>query len=218
LSLVQSIQRLIERTYRIPPVIPDIAPYIIGDRGLQALDALQAGIAQGRASTLVRDRAGTVRAAVYYPDALIHHLERHDPARGLGDVNIEAFAVLVEEIDHLLLLAHRASERRQVSRMELEHHAFVTRYLVVLHFLGKQLRRRRIPEALRIWVRHHLFGRHEEGTGEEGERYRSAARAARRYVDWIDRLSTPKRRAELIAFQRRPFADTDRLLAQVSLS
>jgi hypothetical protein len=215
-SLIQSIQGIIERTYRIPPVIADIAPYIIGDLGWRALYAARQGPSRERASTLVRDLAGTLRAAVYYPDALIRHLERHDPAAGLGDVNIEAFSVLVEEVDHLLLLAHRASQRRPVSRIELEHHAFVTRYLVVVHFLGKQMRRRRIPEALRIWARHHLFGRHEEGEGEEGERYRSAARAARRYVDWIDRLPATGRRAELIAFQRRPFADTERILARVA--
>jgi len=216
MSLVQSLQRIIQRTYAIPPVITDIAPYIIGDRGWRAIYAPRQGPSQGRASTLVRDLAGRVRATVYYPDALIRHLERHDPAAGLGDVNIEEFATLVEEVDHLLMVAHRASEGRRVSRMELEHHAGVTKYLVVLHFLGRQMRRRRLPEVLRIWARHHLFERHAGGRNEEAERYRAAARWARRYVDWIERLATPDRRTELIEFQRRPFADTERLLARVA--
>jgi len=213
-SLVESLKRIIERTYGIPPVIPDIVPYLIGDGGYRVLYGA-AGASEGRASSLVRDSSGVIRAAVYYPDALIQHLERHDPAAGLGDINIEAFAALVEEVDHLLVVAHHASERRPVSRLELEHHAGVTKYLVVLHFLGRQMRRRRLPETLKIWARHHLFERHEQGGGEDAERYRTAAHWARRYVGWLEGLAPQDRRAELMAFQRRSFGETRRLLARV---
>lgn len=215
-SLLESLKSLIERTFGIPPLIGDLGLFIIGDRGLRALYGVgEAGSGDG-ARLLVRDTSDGLRAALYFPDSLVRHLEEHNPIRGLDDVNIEAFAVLVEELDHLLTLAHRAAEHRRVSRLELEHHADVTKYLVVVHFLGRQLRRRRVPEPLRVWARHHLFERYSRGLGEAETRYREAARLAHRYVTYLDTLPVGTRRVELLAFQRRPFQDTQRILGQVN--
>lgn len=215
-SLLEAIKSLIERTYGIPPLIGDLGPYIVGDRGLRAFYGTgEAGHGPG-ARLLVRETRRGLSASLYYPDALVRHLEGNNPLHGLGDGNIEEFAVLVEELDHLLTLAHRAAQGRRVSRLELEHHAAVTKYLVVIHFLGRQIRRRRVPEPLRAWARHHLFERYRPGAGESETRYRKAARLARRYVDHLDRLGTAARRSELLAFQNRPFQETQRLLGQIN--
>ena len=211
-SLLEALKSLIEKTYGIPPLIEDLGPYIVGDRGLRALY----GSREAGARLLLRETRRGLSAALYYPDSLVRHLEAHNPLHGLGDANIEEFAVLVEELDHLLTLAHRAHQGRRVSRLELEHHAAVTKYLVVIHFLGRQIRRRRLPEPLRAWARHHLFERYVEGAGESETRYRRAARLARRYVDYLDSLGAALRRAELLAFQGRPFQETQRFLGQIN--
>ena len=212
-SLLETLQSIIQRSYGMPPVIEDIGRYVVGDAGFRALYPETVGEDRGPdgARVLVRDAGATLRAVLYYPDALVRHLERFNPLTGIGDANIEAFAVFVEELDHLLVLATRAAEGRSVSLLELEHHANVTKYLVVLHFLGKHTGRRRLTETLRQWARHHLFERYAADGG--GGRYREAAHLARQYVDHLEGLPVGRRHDELRAFQRRPFSETLRIVA-----
>jgi hypothetical protein len=215
--LILILKSIIERSYGMQPVIGDLTPFIIGDAGYRALygeTTTDASNGTAGARLMVRQEGSTVRAAVYYPDALVRHLEQHDPRNGVGDDNIDAFAALVEELDHLLALASRAAEGRPVTLLEMECHADVTKYLLVLHFLGKQTGRRRLSESHRCWARHHLFERYAQEAGEEGARYRHAARLARRYVSRLDAMSVRQRHAELRALQRRPFVETQRILEQ----
>jgi len=212
--LVQTLKSIIERSYGMPAVIGDLGPYIIGDAGYRTL---YGGRDDPRAEVgsrlLIRHDGARVRAAVYYPDALVRHLERHNPLAGLTDVNIDAFAALVEELDHLLTVASRAAEGREVSVLELECHAAVTKYLLVLTLLGKLSGRRRLTESQRRWARHHLFERYAAEPGGEQQRYRDAALLARRYVEILERLPVMRRPEELRRFQRRSFAENCRLVA-----
>jgi hypothetical protein len=217
-SLLGTLKSFIERSYGMPRVIEDLSPFIVGDEGYKIFYRSQEETGSGEvkdsgARVLVREGATPLRASLYYPDALVQHLERHNPLAGIGDANINAFAVFVEELDHLLTLASRAAERRPITLLELEHHADVTKYLVVVHFLGKQSGMRRLPEALRIWARHHLFERYSRETGEGEARYRDAAHLARRYVGYLESLPLGERHAELKAFQRRPFSETFRIVS-----
>src|SRR5437879_289692 len=103
---------MIERSYGMAPIIRDLAPFIIGDAGYLAhygdpARREEPGYPQAR--VMVRDTGPALRAVLYYPDVLVRHLERFNPLAILGDENIEAFAVLVEELDHLLTLASRAA-------------------------------------------------------------------------------------------------------------
>jgi hypothetical protein len=211
--LVEVLKSIIERTYDIPPLIDDLAPFIVGDQGFRLLYA-ESGLERkgSGACILVRDETAPLRAAFYCPDSLVRHLETFNPLNGLGDVNIEAFVVLVEEIDHLLTLASRASESRPVTLFELEHHANVTKYLMVLHFLGKQTGRRRVAEPLRRWARHHLFERYSGKPGVEEARYREAARLACQYLRVLEGLDPVEKRAEIRIFHRRTVAEIQRLV------
>jgi len=206
--LVDVLKSLIERTYDIPPLIEDLAPFIVGDEGYRrfydrpGLESPEKG-----ARILVRATDGALRAAFYCPDSLVRHLEMFNPLKGLGDVNIEAFAVLVEEVDHLVTLASRASEGRPVTLLELEHHANITKYLAVVHFLGKQTGSRRVAEPLRQWARFHLFERYSRTHGAEGARYHEAARLAWRYLRILESLTPVERRAEIRAFHRRTLSE-----------
>ena len=206
--LVEVLKSLIERTYGIPPLLGDLAPYIVGDEGFRriylgaAADEPCAG-----ARVLVRSSGGQLRASFYCPDSLVRHLERFNPLHGLGDANIREFGILVEEIDHLVTLASRASEERPVSLLELEHHANVTKYLTVVHFLGRQTGRLRVAAPLRQWARHHLFERLGGDESEAGDRYREAARLAWKYLRGFEALPPQERRREIRDFHRRPFPE-----------
>jgi hypothetical protein len=222
--LIVALKSMIERSYGMPRLIPDLAPFLIGDQGYAALygarderetAATPAAAATG-ARVLVRQTGPPLRLALYYPDALVRHLERFNPQLGLGDVNIDAFGALIEELDHLLTLSARAAEGRPISLLELEHHANVTKYLMVLHFLGRQTGRSRLPDDLRLWARHHVFEKYSDEPGEGEERYRKASGLASKYVRRLEPMSVEQRHAELRDFQRRPFADTCRLLAHVN--
>ncbi|HET8947269.1 MAG TPA: hypothetical protein VFQ07_09825 [Candidatus Polarisedimenticolia bacterium] len=214
LPLVPALQSIIERTYGLEPLVGDVAPYLIGDAGLRAMAQAGGGPAAepGRPRLLLRPEGEGVRAVIYYPDALVAHLERHDPRRGLDDRNIDAFAMLVEELDHLLTVASRLASGRPLRLLELEMHALVTKYLVVLHLLGRLTGRRRVSEFHRAWTQHHLFEKYAAG-GDEADRYLEAARLASRYVRWLDRLTTTARHVELRRFHARPFAEQTRHIA-----
>jgi len=215
-SLVEVLKGIIERTYGIPSLIPDIGPFIVGDEGLRSIyGGIACSTADEGARVLVRDQGQSVRAVLYYPNALVRHLEQFNPLDGVGDVNIVAFAVLVEEIDHLLTLASRAAEGRAVTLLELEHHACVTKYLTVLHFLGRQTGRKQLGKALKLWARFHLFERYSQREGQDAGRYREAARLAWRYLKYFETLPLERRRIEIRAYHRRPFAE---ILYQVSLN
>jgi len=219
-TLLPALQSIIERSYGMPRVIENAGAFLIGDHGLRAIYRGQpSGSAQGYhvgARLLVRADPILLRVALYYPDALVRHLERNDPRAGIGDDNIDAFATLGEELDHLLTLASRAAAGRPVSLLELEHHAAVTKYLLVVHFLGRLTGRHRVPAFYRAWARHHILEKYAPGNGEEAERYREAARMAGRYLAYFERLPAPARGAELRAFHARTIGEQASLLARAA--
>jgi len=191
-SLLESIQQLLERTYRMRSGIEDPGQFVIGDRGYAVLyaeretteDVSPAGSPDGSgARMLVRDAPDCLRACIYYPDRLIEHLERFPPQRGVGDENVDAFAALVEELDHLLLLAERTRDGRPVSLFELELHANVSKHLVLTRFLAGG--RGRLPEDRRHWLRHHLFekGNFSDANEDVRQRYQDARQWAVRLID-----------------------------------
>jgi hypothetical protein len=208
-SLLELTQGLLERTYGMPRVVADVGRYVIGDHGYRrfyagvpqvTVPSSQAG--ETAARTLVRETDEGLRVCVYYPNALIRSLELHPPQRGLRDDNVDAFGVLVEELDHLLCLADRAEAARPVSLFELELHANVSKHLVLSRFLAGT--RRRIGSHDKAWLRYHLFlkGAFAEREPGLGERYRDAVRWALRFLDGLERLAVPARIETLRGFHR----------------
>lgn len=239
-SLLEQMQGLIERTYDLSTGIEDIAAFVIGDEGLRALygdtpiaahvssgpppgAAVAVGAAEPAgehahprtARTLVREEGEDLRLTLYYPDALIEHLEAHPPLRGLDDGNVDELAVFVEELDHLLHIAHRRRAGQDLTLLELEWQANVTKALVLRHLLARRLAPRPLGEAGERWMRYHLFEKFEYA-GEDASlaaRYREASRLAVRTLDTLDPLDPPARLAVLRAFARRSFPDKLRSLA-----
>src|SRR5262245_20251001 len=89
--LVEVLKGLIERSYGMPRVIGDLTPFSVGGSGFRALYGGRSGThSEGGdgARVLVRDSGRGLRVSLYYPDALVSHLEIHNPLAGVGDINI----------------------------------------------------------------------------------------------------------------------------------
>jgi hypothetical protein len=204
-ALLHAVQGLLERTYDMRTGIGDVGRFVIGDRGYRLLYRARGAALAARASgphaaaTLVRETAHGPRVNVYFPDDMIRRLERRPPQRGLGEENVDDFAVLVEELDHLLVLADRHRQQRSVSLFELELHANVSKYLVLTRYL---VGARRFSERLRVWLRHQLFekGSYCDEDPVVRNRYREAERWAVRLLDRLARLDARTRLERLRRF------------------
>jgi len=179
--------------------VHELGRFIVGDDGYGALysaaaPARRLGAASGcGARTMVRETAEGVRACIYYPDVLVRRLEEQPPQRSLSDHNIDAFSTLIEELDHLLLIAERTRLDRELSLFELELHANVSKELVVSRFAAG--RKARLDDARRAWIRHHLFGKitFVDDDPAVRQRYRDATRWALRFLDGLRSLGFASR-------------------------
>jgi len=204
--LLDTLAALLRRTYALTAPLLPIGCYVIGDVGLRTLypkgEREVRSEAGAGARLLVRDTDAGVRACIYYPDAMIQRLEENPPQRGLDDDNVDAFAVLVEELDHLLVAAERAHAGRGVSLLELEVQANVSKDLVLARFLSR--RGRRIDPDQRAWLRRQLFeGRtYCDHDPTVRSRYDDASRLALRFLETLERMPLGRRVDALRRFHR----------------
>lgn len=192
--LLEAVSAILRRTYRISAAVPSPSAFVIGDEGLRHfygtdVPVRSVGASDGQgARTLVRETGDGVRAAIYYPDAMIRALEADPPQRAVHGRNVDAFATLVEEIDHFLFLADRATSGRDVSLFELELHANVSKRLVLARFLAG--RARRLTDGRRVWLDWRLFhrGAWSDPDPRVRARYHDATRWALRFLARWERV------------------------------
>lgn len=211
--LVEDLAALLEQTYDIEPGLRPVGRFIVGDLGHALLierGAIRESVEQGETGARLLVRAlpeadGAWAAALYLPDALVASLEAEDPRRVLHDGNAGLFATLIEEIDHLVTFADRVCRgRAEVSLLELEWHASVSKYLVVAHFVGRLSGRRQISAEGRAFAARHAFGDGEYASlpREVRQRYVDADRLARRFVAGLGAEPPAARLARLRRFHR----------------
>ena len=206
LPLLAVVQGLLERTYGIPGGLIDAGRFVVCDHGYRrfyggAPTPTAVGAADGQgARTLVREASDGLRAAIYYPDALIRRLEQYPPQHGLCEQNVDAFATLVEEVDHLLLLAERYRNDRPVTQFEMELQANISKHLVLIRYLAGNARL--LDEPSRLWLAHHLFEkvRYADEDPAVRARYRDAAGWAVRFLKVLRPMPAGARTESLRAF------------------
>ena len=112
MSLLETVQGLIERTYDMRSLIHDVGRFLVGDDGYRRFyrdrpQITRAASAGAAARTLVRETATGLRASIYYPDRLIGTLERWPPQRGVGEENVQEFAdFLMDSGERLSQILH----------------------------------------------------------------------------------------------------------------
>ena len=209
-SLLVALHGVLRRTYDLRAPLFPIGSYVIGDAGLRLLypngeHAVRSESGAG-ARLLVRDTGAGVRACIYYPDAMIRHLEQRPPQRRLDANNVDAFAVLVEELDHLLVTAERAHAGRGVSLLELEVQASVSKDLVLSRFLARG--GRHLDSGRREWLRSHLFHARTycDDDPEVRGRYEAASRLALKFLRSLEARPRARRVEILRRFHRASLA------------
>jgi hypothetical protein len=210
-SLLARLHRLIERSYDWNTGIEDVGPFVLGDAQYRRLFQEKEFFEELPESdpgprTLMTWQGPWIRLSIYYPDALIAGLEKKNPLRRLDEENVGPLSVLVEELDHLLMLAWCARHRRRVGLMELEFHANITKFMVVAHLVSRLSRRPRLTRRQRLWVMHHLF--HGAGDGLPApfcQRYHTAARLAVRFIAHLESMPGSDRLRALRRVARKPW-------------
>lgn len=212
-SLLEHLHGIIEKTYGMRTGIRRVGDYVLGDEGYRKLYAgsdvlrrIDAGDGRDdpgpRVLLRLEGAAEGLRASLYYPDDLVRRLEASPPTRGIDESNIDDFAVFVEELDHLLCVADRVAEGKPFSLLELELHAEVTKYLAAALFVARGRPDGRLGEGDRVWLRYQLFEKRDFSAEdpELRDRYRDAARGARRFLGRIEKLVSSERIDELRRF------------------
>lgn len=186
-SLFDAVHGLLTRTYGLTP-LDRPGRFVLGDTRYRDRHGPLAG-----PRLLVEQAGADLKLGVYLPDAMVRQLERFPPQHGLHEENIEPFAALVEELDHLLMLVHRWRSGRKISRFELELQANVSKHLVLTRYLAGT--KKRLSEGRRAWLYANLFGRvqYTEPNPHTRTRYRDAARYAVRFLKGFARTSARHR-------------------------
>jgi hypothetical protein len=183
-ALATAIQGGLERLYQLERVAD--------------VDAFVASAASGERETLMVRTAddGAIEMSLRLPA-----LGRPD-FDVLADSDLDPLCQIIEGVSHFVYLAARAAEDRGTTQLELEVQAEVDKYVVLVAALGaldepksKQLRGRLYDEVSFT----------DAAETEVGDRYRTANRAAARYVERLERAYVRPRRVRDLQGELRRF-------------
>jgi len=210
MTLLREIQLLLERTYGETGV--NFEEFLLSPSRNRTLSEM-AGTSAAQISDLgrvfLRVVGGKLRLGIHYDASVIEALEKHNPAYGLGDDNILAFMVFIEELDHAVHAALKFHEGTRNIHNEqfvrdLELQAKVDTYLILQKYCAFFNNPQRVTDADRRWLKACVFD-HDTGAFEDprlARRYRETNKLARRYVAHLDRLSRKRRTAEIRQFRK----------------
>ena len=221
LSLLGQCQRLLENTYGAAAGV-NLEDFVVGpDRCRELAARAPAGghdFGEG-ARFFYYLSGGDLRMAIFYSDELIQRLERHDPRRGLTEVNVLEFVVFLEELSHALhtSLVFRENRRRLLRRSfpaELEVQAKVDVFLALAFFLQRLEGGATLSRPAREWILRNLFDRWTASyeSPDLARRYALAAHLGRRAVAHLDALPRERRLDEVRRLRALSLREKARLL------
>lgn len=208
-TLFSEIQRLFERTYAQVGI--NLEDCLI-DRHRCGQLSRAAGAAARELSelarTFLRKADDRLYVGIYYSRWLIEQLEKHDPRKGINDVNIRCLIAFVEEINHALHAALQFQRGvREITSEDfarnLELQAQVDTYLVLLLFVAFFRKTQKVSRTDRRWLRFHLFSRqtpHAYADANLRGRYLETTELATQYTLFLDALNGARRVDEIRKF------------------
>lgn len=214
-TLFSEIQSLFERTYvRVGINLEDclIDRHRCGQ--LSRAAGASARELSELARTFLRKADGRLYVGIYYSRWLIEQLERHDPRKGVTDVNIHCLIAFVEEINHALHAAIQFQRGvREIASEDfarnLELQAQVDTYLVLLLFVAFFRKTQKVSRTDRRWLRFHLFSRntpHAYADANLRGRYLETTELAVQYTRFLDALNGVRRVEEIRVFHSLDYA------------
>ncbi len=222
MTLLREIQLLLERTYGSTGV--NFEEFLLDHlrcRELTALTGTWARQISNLGCVFMRTQHGKLRLGIYYHERVIAALEQNSPQFGLNDDNVLPFMVFLEELDHAVhaSLKYREGDTNihaEAFVRDLELQAKVDVYLILQMYCAYFNADKKLTLADRRWLKACVFDAETFAYEEPHlrERYRDSNRLGRRYVTFLERLSAPRRTAEIRRFRKLPFAaKRNRILA-----
>jgi hypothetical protein len=210
MTLLREIQLLLERTYG--PTGVNLEEFLLTSQRHQALAAM-ADTCMSQISDLgrvfLRLSDDKLRMGIYYHPRVIENLEQHNPQYGLTDENVLPFMVFLEEADHAV---HAALKFREGWRdiysenfvRDLELQAKIDSYLILQIYCAFFNQPKKLTDADRRWLKACVFDSENFAYEEPmiSDRYRQTNRLGRRYVKFLDRLSSARRTSEIRRFRK----------------
>ena len=206
--LVNRVKTIIEKSYRIETEIDDVNDYIINDALYDHYkDDIVAKVNYSDdAQVIVFSEGEDDFLGLYFSDDFRQRFEKDNPRRkGITSDNVDLLRILIEEVDHLLKLEYHINHERQVSLLELELQANVTKYLGLVAMIAIQ--EGTFPksrESLKLGLRDYLFNiDYAEEDLEVRRRYELADHLGRAFIETLDDITdTYARTQELRTFYR----------------
>src|SRR3954463_14504777 len=209
-TLFSDIQRLFERTYAQVGI--NLEDCLIDRQRCGQLSCAAGASARELselARTFLRKADDRLYVGIYYSRWLIEQLEKHDPRKGINDVNIRCLIAFVEEINHALHAALQFQRGvREIASEDfarnLELQAQVDTYLVLLLFVAFFRKTQKVSRTDRRWLRFHLFASQNPGAFQSANlrnRYLETTELAARYTEFLDTLNAMRRLDEIRAFR-----------------
>lgn len=181
-ALARTVQTALERLYRI-------------DDGTPVDAFVMAAEENEREALLVREHEDGLEIALRVP--AMRDAEEH---------NLDSLCQIIEGVSHFVMLAERARTERATSHLELEMQAEVDKYVVLV--AASASREGTFDLAKSMSLRERLYDAvtfvHSEAS-EIGMRYRTANRAAARFVRRIEREYAESRRIDEMREKLRQF-------------
>ena len=208
-TLFSEIQRLFERTYAQVGI--NLEDCLIDKQRCGQLSRAAGASARELselARTFLRKADDRLHVGIYYSRWLLEQLERHDPRKGISDVNIRCLIAFVEEINHALHASLQFQRGiREISSEDfarnLELQAQVDTYLVLLLFVAFFRKTQKVSRTDRRWLRFHLFSRQTPQAYRDANlrgRYLETAELATQYTLFLDALNGARRVDEIRIF------------------
>lgn len=142
-GIVNSIEYMLSEYYRFAPVV-SASGYMINDAVLSDINSEgkinKADFQADRGSVLFLNEGeeSDLFIGLHIADRVVETIEGCNPLQCLNGENLDVFCLLVEEISHFHLLLNRVSDRKNVTRLELEWQAEIDKLLVSSMILKKQ--------------------------------------------------------------------------------
>lgn len=208
-TLFSEIQRLFERTYAQVGI--NLEDCLIDRHRCGQLSRAAGASARELselARTFLRRADDRLYVGIYYSRWLIEQLERHDPRRGISEVNIRCLITFVEEINHALHAALQFQRGvREIATEDfvrnLELQAQVDTYLVLLLFVAFFRKTQKVSRTDRRWLRFHLFSAQNAAGYADPNlrgRYLETSQLGAQYTLYLDALNGARRVDEIRIF------------------
>lgn len=135
--MLDKLQQQLEQTYEVDTRL-QVSQFLITDPELAEQYDTSKNARTTNEKLLVCQNDDSLDVALYLNDAVVKHLEQHDPLESLHEGNLHEFWIALEGISHFIYLAWNAQYDREISLFELELQAEVDKFIMAILLFAQQ--------------------------------------------------------------------------------